>query len=101
MVVDMSAQEFVHCTIWFKDEATYIRFQELCPDMPSPYAQWLKLATEQIGELKRQGIIMNKVEADADEFAAWCKVRSYTPDSTARRMYAPIKFKESQRVSEN
>jgi hypothetical protein len=94
-----------HVVIWFKDEAAYLRFQNLCPDMASSYDQWFKLATQQIRELERTiGMVMVKVvvnEADAEEFAAWCKVNHQTPDRRARATYAGIKGNESGNVSQN
>ena len=73
----------------------------MCPDMGNSYDDWLKLATEQIRELKLNGIFLNKVEANADEFAAWCKLNARSPDAAARKIYAPVKFEETSNVSKN
>jgi hypothetical protein len=49
--VGQSPMQPGHVVIWFKDEPTYLRFQNLCPDMTSSYDQWFKLATQQIPDL--------------------------------------------------
>ncbi len=85
-----------HFAIWFKDEATYARFQKLCPDMTKPYEEWVDAATNQVAEVERTaGIFLARVEADADEFAAFCKVNSYSPDTRARSRYAAVKGGQS------
>lgn len=70
--------------------------------MGNTYNQWLKLATQQIAEIKRTvGIDMIKVEADPEQFAAWCKVNSCAPDGRSRSAYAGVKYGESRKISEN
>ncbi len=100
MFLDNSRMEF-HCTLWFKDESTYLAFQKVCPDMRSPYHEWLQRATEQLRQLSLHGINLNKVEADANEFAVWCKINSRPTDGASRSVYAPIKFHETRKISEN
>ena len=91
-----------HFVIWFKDEATYMRFQKLCPDMTKPYDEWLNSATKEVAQVERTaGIFLTKAEADADEFASFCQVNSYSPDTRARSRYAAVKGGQSTESATN
>lgn len=78
-----------NCT-WYKDEATYLRFKEICEDketFPDTYAEWVALAQKGIDEAKKHGIFIAKVHVDPERFLAWCKVNGRVPGRQARGEY--------------
>jgi hypothetical protein len=84
-----------HYSIWYKDEVTYNRFREICDDkvqFAQPYADWVKHADDFIREVEaRVGQKLVKVNAEPEEFLAWCRVNSKRPDSPSRSAFAAFK----------
>jgi hypothetical protein len=80
------------CT-WYKDEATYLRFKEICTDKESfyrTYSEWVQFAQKQIDEAEKCGIIIAKIHVDPEMFLAWCKVNGRVPGKQARGEYLMI-----------
>jgi len=63
---------------WYKDEATWRRFKDLCEDKDqfgTSYQDWVTNAQRKLDELARQGINLIKIESDPEQFSAWCTKR--------------------------
>ena len=83
-----------NASFWCKDEATFIQLSSFMEkdNWPATYAQWLKNANKFTTAMLKQGIILTKIEADPDEFSAWCRLHSRPADSKSRCFYAAEKF---------
>jgi hypothetical protein len=81
-------------SFWCKDEATFIRLSVFMEKegWPATYAEWVKNAENYTTAFKKKGVIFTKIEADPDEFFAWCRVKACKADSRARSLYAAEKF---------
>lgn len=85
--------------IWYKNEAAFIRFRELCEDKENfgdSYVFWLKQAEEKRDALSKAGTVLIKVYADPAEFAAWCKVNACPMNQRARYVFAAHKGFQKQ-----
>ena len=90
----MNKRQIAIGTLWYADEAAYLRFRDICDDkahFSGPYSQWLANVQKFIEDTERGGQVVTKVHADADAFLAWCKVKSRRPDTIARSDYAAEK----------
>lgn len=79
---------------WIKNEAHYLRFREMADDketFSAPYAQWAARAQQRMEEAAKHGLVSFKVNADPDEFSAWCKINSHRQNSRARAIFASVK----------
>ena len=82
---------------WYKDEATYLRFREIFENdaqLSLPYSQWVAVVNKQIDEIAKRGIILVKIEADPNEFVAWCNINAYPPNQRARTVFAAVKLRD-------
>lgn len=78
---------------WYKDEATYFRFPELCVDKEQffdSYAEWLVSAQKKVKDRQQEGLLVQKIDTDPDQFALWCRSSSRKRDGTARAAYAAL-----------
>jgi hypothetical protein len=92
-------QRFIrrHFIFTLKNEADFLRCQEIMEDghlWPS-YEEWLLTVENSVRSFARQGIQAEKIEADPDEFVAWCKVQGRSHDSNARGLFAAFKGDEN------
>lgn len=84
-----------HHIAWYPDEATYLRFKELCADnnkFGDSYAQWKSAAQKRIDIEKSRGVILTKVDIDADGFLAWCVENAYVREGAARAAFAGVTY---------
>jgi hypothetical protein len=82
---------------WYRDEATYLRFREIIEDkeqLAMTYAEWLTKAEKFLEEKRSERVFMVKVQANPDEFLAFCKLYACAPNSRARIAFASIKARE-------
>jgi len=81
----------ITATIWFHDEASYLRFREICVDgnrLPASYAAWLSITNEKVASLLRKNGTIRKIKADPDDFLLWCKSNAVAPNKVGRARYA-------------
>jgi hypothetical protein len=74
---------------------TYLRFREIIEDKAQisiPYSTWVADSQKKIDALAKKGVFLIKINADPDEFVAWCKVNAYPPNQQARMRFAVIKY---------
>jgi hypothetical protein len=86
-----------HYGIWYRDEATFLRFKKACVDQENfegGYQGWLSGAEKMTAEMKKHGAVIRRVYADADDFILWCKTNSFSPDQRARSRFAAIRGEE-------
>ena len=75
---------------WYKDEATWRRYKELCEDKPHfglSYPEWVTAVQRKIDDLASKGIILIKVATDPEKFAAWCKQHGHPLNAKYRGLY--------------
>ncbi|MGZ5919614.1 MAG: hypothetical protein ACXWJV_07445, partial [Hyphomicrobium sp.] len=75
---------------WFRRE-DYARIREIMEGGDkwlSDYDAWQARAEKQIKDVEAQGMAVERVYLDPDEFLAWCEKGSHHPDSMARQRYA-------------
>ena len=81
-------------TIWFYDEANYLRFKAICLDgnkFPATYAAWLEVATKKTAAVEGANGAIHKIHADPDDFLLWCKLNSVAPNQVGRTRYASVR----------
>ena len=59
---------------------------------PTTYAEWVKNSQNYTAAMLKQGVILTKIEADPDEFSAWCRLHACKADRSTRSRYAAEKF---------
>ena len=95
----MSTPPVIQGTLWYKDEATYSRFRELCDDkshFAPPYIEWVRNTEQFIRNVEAQiGQPIKRIDADPEEFLGWCRVESKRPDTFARGAFAAFKANET------
>jgi len=69
------------------DYQTFKRLSPDDPDLPDTYDEWLKLASEQINNLKANGIVVKKVTIDPEEFAVYCRASGINPNTHTRAAF--------------
>lgn len=74
--------------VWYDDEATYIRMQEICADMVrASYEEWHTAATASLEEREENGQPRQKVAVKPDLFVAWCAAGHHQANAIARQRY--------------
>lgn len=56
--------------------------------MSPTYDAWLREAKRGIRLYEEQGVSVDRVQADVDEFLAWCRYTGRQPNGAARSDYA-------------
>ncbi len=73
--------------LWLHPE-DYPRFREICGDeVDDSYDAWRIQIEGKMVALTAQGVEVERVLINPDEFAAWCEENGYEPDGEARAMY--------------
>ena len=85
-----------HQVTWFKDEATWQRYKDICEDKeqfgPS-YAEWVTEVERKIAEVAAQhGINLEKIETDPEKFLSWCKANGHPMNGRTRGLYLAQSF---------
>ena len=57
-------------------------------DLESTYQKWLEQAEEKVNEMKKNGIVVVKVDIDVEALKKWCKESGRPVDGSARSEYA-------------
>lgn len=86
---------FNHAAFWIASESDFNRFRAAAEDAaiwPPTYALWLKSFQMGVAEQAKRGVILAKVEANPDDFAAWCRVHSKVSNVRSRCDYAVEQF---------
>ena len=79
---------------WFRRE-DYERFRALAPDgagLPAMFDEWEKEALRQLAQFSKQGIVVEKIVIDPDQFVAWCRTAKIEPNQKARTQYAVFRL---------
>lgn len=83
---------------WFKDEATWQRYADICEDKdhfgPS-YTEWVKAVDRKISELATQGISLQKVETNPEDYLNWCRIGGHLMNAKSRGLYLAHFFSKS------
>ena len=82
------------CMFWYKDEATFIHFTEVCTDPDGfeyNYKEWLENVEKAMAGLRKIGCDIQKIHVEPDEFLLWCKAGNRSPNGDARSQYASEK----------
>ena len=93
----MSEQQFIHGILWYEDEEAYFRFRDACDDKDhfySSFAEWGRSTKQTEDELARAGHVFTKINADVDEFIAWCHLNRHKPNFKARLAFTSRKAAE-------
>lgn len=56
--------------------------------LPPTFEKWFYRAEQLRGRLKKQGMVVEKVEIDPETFPAWCAARGLNVDAEARNAFA-------------
>jgi hypothetical protein len=74
---------------WFRPEqwSRLLEISEDRADLEETFAEWEGLAEEKLRGLRAQGLAVEKVTIDVEEFLAWCKSRGLSVDASARSQY--------------
>jgi hypothetical protein len=74
---------------WFRPEqwSRLLEISEDRADLEETFAEWECLAEEKLRGLRAQGLDVEKVTIDVEEFLAWCKSRRLSVDASARSQY--------------
>jgi hypothetical protein len=68
--------------------ADYPRFREICgPSVDDTYEAWRNQVERKLKALTRQGVEVERVLINPDEFAEWCKENGYELDGEGRAVY--------------
>ena len=81
---------------WYRPEQ-YGLLRALAADadsMAKTYDEWLAGVTKTMQELRRQGIVVRRVDVEVRELAAWCEQQGRPFDGEARSVYAAEKVKQ-------
>ncbi|MDD2690326.1 MAG: hypothetical protein PHX69_00910 [Simplicispira sp.] len=75
---------------WFKDEATWKKYKDICEDKnhfgPS-YNEWVAAVNRKIAELATQGVLLQKVETNPEDYLNWCKSAGHSMNAKSRSLY--------------
>ena len=81
----------VICVAWYRKDQ-WKRLCDISEDkLEYTYEEWKKTAKTQIKLLKKEGIRVEKVDFDIDEFVDWCIDKKYSINSKARADFAIYK----------
>ena len=75
---------------WFRRE-DYPAIKALSPteyNLPDTFDEWNEIATSQVAEMESNGMLVEKVIINPQEFALWCKTRNVKPDGPSRARFA-------------
>jgi hypothetical protein len=56
--------------------------------LEATYDEWLAIATQHVRDLEARGILVQKIEVDAEGLTRWCESEGRTVDGEARAEYA-------------
>lgn len=86
--------------LWFLNARQYADYMVLFEDanvMPPTFGRWQKRATQMYEELLRQGAVVMKIHANADEFRAWCSLHGHRLNADGRMAFGSFKACEKLR----
>ena len=75
---------------WYRPEQ-YALLRALAADadsMANTHEEWLAGVTKTMGELRRSGVVVRRVDVDVRELVEWCQQRNRHLDGAARSTYA-------------
>ena len=84
---------------WYRSE-DYDRARAMMDDannFPASFEDWLQLANDQIAKFAAQGVVVEKIILDPEEFRAFCAGQKIKPDQQARMSYAVAKLMRQER----
>jgi hypothetical protein len=79
---------------WYRPEQwTMLRVLASDPEvLEKTHAEWLNFATKKMEELRKEGIVVRKVDVDVQELAAWCQSRDRVLDGDGRASFVTDKM---------
>ena len=79
---------------WYRPEQwTMLRALASDPEvLEKTYAEWLNFAMKTMDELRKQGLLVRKIDVDVQELAAWCQSRDRVLDGEARANFVTEKM---------
>lgn len=76
--------------MWYRRDQ-WDRWRDATPDwdeMSPTYEAWLREAKKGVRLYQDQGITVQRVDADLEEFLDWCRYKGVQPDGAARSQFA-------------
>ena len=79
---------------WYRpDQWTLLRALASDPEvLENTYGEWLHFATKKMEDLRKEGIVVKKVDVDVQELAAWCQSRDRVLNGDARASFVTDKL---------
>lgn len=75
---------------WYRAEQ-WDRLREISvdrDDLEETHAEWVANVEETLREMRKAGMLVQKVEVDVEELLAWCQASQLDVDGEARAQYA-------------
>ena len=63
-------------------------------DFPDSYSDWVETTQNLMHNLASRGVAVYSIDVDADELAAWCRLKGYNVDSRSCLLFADHKGTE-------
>jgi hypothetical protein len=79
---------------WYRPEQwTMLRALASDPEvLEKTHAEWLNFAAKKLEELRKDGILVRKIDVDVQELAAWCQSRDRVLNGEARASFVTDKM---------